>query len=165
MKKILIPTDFSLNSYQTIDYVTELFKNENCEFYFLNTYTHGVAGLSAIELLQADDDFFDIPKEESLKQLGKLVQRYTLNSNSQQHTFYAISESVGLIDGLKSNIEKIGIDLVILTGNAEKPVGKNTQTILEKIRSCPILIVPPHASMTKGIHLTIASRFQRKNQP
>ena len=155
-------SDFSLNSYQTIDYVIRLFINEHCEFYFLNTYTYGVAGLNAIELLQADDEWFDKPKEESLKQLGKLVERYTFNSNNPKHTFNAISECKNLIDGIKENIEKIGIDLVIVTGNAEKTVGKTTKNILEKIRSCPILIVPPHASISKEIYLTIASDFKQK---
>ena len=85
MKTILIPTDFSATSYQTIDYVIELFENDHCEFYFLNVYTFDVAGLNAIEMLQADDDWFDEPKQESINKLGKLVERHTLKSNNLKH--------------------------------------------------------------------------------
>ena len=39
MKKILLPTDFSENSLNAIRYAVQLFKNEKCVFYILNTYT------------------------------------------------------------------------------------------------------------------------------
>ncbi len=162
MKKILIPTDFSLNSYLTIDYVTGLLKNEPCEYYFLNSYTYGVTGLNAIELLQVDDAFFDEPKEESLKQLGALVEHCTLDSDNDKHSFYAITENTDLIESIKTNVEKIGIDLVIVSGNSNKTVGKNTELILEKVRTCPVLIVPPNASISKGLCFTMASDFKQR---
>ncbi|MDG5491191.1 universal stress protein [Psychroserpens sp. SPM9] len=162
MKKILIPTDFSLNSYQTIDYIIQLFANECCEFYFLNSYNYTVSGLNAIEMLHADDDWFDKPKNESIEQLGKLIERYTLKSKNSKHEFNAISEQHNLVDSIKKTIKSIPIDLMVLTGKTEKTVGKHTESILKKIRCCPILIVPPHASASKGIYLTIASDFKRK---
>ncbi|MDD7886773.1 universal stress protein [Flavivirga sp. 57AJ16] len=162
MKKILIPTDFSLNSYQTVDYITTLFKNVNCEFYFLNTYKYETSGLNAIEMLQADDEWFEKPKKESLKKLGILVTRKTLKSDNPKHTFHAISESRSLAEGIKENVDKIGIDVVVLTSKGLTSLGATTENILEKIRSCPILIVPPHAKAYNGIHLIIASDFQEK---
>jgi len=162
MKKILIPTDFSLSSIQTINNVIQLFKNESCEFYLFNAYTCGTSGLNAIEMLQADDEWFEKPKDESLKQLGKLVELYTFKSNYPKHTFNAISECINLIEGIKNTILKIDADLVILSNTAEKTIGKITENILESIRTCPILIVPPHASNGKHIQLTIASDFKQK---
>ena len=161
MKKILIPTNFSRNSNLAIDYVTELLKEEYCEFYFLNTYSYDVSGLNAIELLQADDAFFDEPKEESLRQLGALVEHCTLDSDNDKHSFYAISENSELIAGIKKNIEKIGIDLVIVTGSVDINVSKNTRVIVEKIRSCPILIVPLNTNIGQKVSLTIASDFKQ----
>lgn len=162
MKKILIPTDFSLNSIQTINNVIQLFKNESCEFYFFNAYTCGASGLNAIEMLQADDEWFEKPKEESLKRLGELVEQYTVKSNNSNHVFNAISECINLIDGIKNNIIKIDADLVILSNTAEKTSGKIAENILESIRICPILIVPPHVSNGELIQLTIASDFKQK---
>jgi nucleotide-binding universal stress UspA family protein len=162
MKKILIPTDFSLNSYQTADYITKLFKQVNCEFYFLNTFIYESTSLDAIEMLQADDEWFDKPKEESLDKLGKLVTRYTLKSNNQKHTFHAISEGRSLVEGIKEHVDKIGIDVVVLTVKGLNSLGKRVESILEQIRSCPILIVPPHAMTYNGLTLSIASDFQKK---
>ncbi|PNQ72595.1 hypothetical protein C1T31_10600 [Hanstruepera neustonica] len=161
MKKILIPTNFSRNSTVAINYVTELLKEEYCEFYFLNTYSYDVSGLNAIELLQADDAIFDEPKEESLRQLGALVEHCTLDSDNDKHSFYAISENRELINGIKTNIEKISIDLVIITGSVDTKVSKNTRAIVKKIKSCPILIVPPNASIGQKVSLTIASDFKQ----
>lgn len=162
MKKILIPTDFSKRSYQTIDYITTLFNNEYCEFYILNTYKYETSGLNAIEMLHTDDDWFDRPKQESLKQLGKLITRYTLKTINPKHTFHAISESKSLEEGIRQNVDELGIDVVILTGNGLEALGITTKNILEKIRSCPILIVPPNATASSGITLTIASSFQEQ---
>jgi len=161
MKKILIPTDFSLNSYQTADYITNLFKKVNCEFYFLNTFRYINSGLNAFEMLQADDEWFEKPKEDSLEKLGKLVTRYTLKSN-KNHSFHAISEHRDIVDGINISVETIGIDVVVLTGNGTSTLGTTTENILEKVRSCPVLIVPPHATTCNGITLTIASDFQQK---
>ena len=39
MKHILLPTDFSDNSWNAITYAIQLFKDEACVFFILNTYT------------------------------------------------------------------------------------------------------------------------------
>jgi hypothetical protein len=37
-KKILLPTDFSKNAYNAINYAIELYKEESCEFFILHSY-------------------------------------------------------------------------------------------------------------------------------
>lgn len=39
MKRILLPTDFSENSWNAIQYAMELYKEDVCTFYLLNAYT------------------------------------------------------------------------------------------------------------------------------
>ena len=162
MKKILIPTDFTLNSFQTIDYVLQLFKHEHCDFYFLNTYSYNVNGLDAMQMLQADEDWFDKPRDYAVKQLGKLVSRYTLNRNDLNHHFFAIPECSGLLSSIQKNTKVLDIDLIILTSKNEKRLGAKTQAIVDKIRCCPVLIVPPHAATCNAINITIASDFKQQ---
>ncbi|WP_179345001.1 universal stress protein [Winogradskyella ursingii] len=162
MKKILIPTDFSLNSYRTADYITNLFKNVKCEFYFLNTYRYENSGLNAFEMLQADDEWFERPKKESLKKLGKLITHYTLKSNNDKHSFHAISEHRDIVEGVNDSVNNILIDVLVITGKGTSSLSATTESILEKVRSCPVLIVPPDATACKGLTLTIASDFQQK---
>lgn len=158
MKKILIPTDFSEKSYQTIDYIVELFKNETCAFYFLNTYTFDAYGLNAIELLQADDEWFDKPQENSLNQLGGLLKKYCGKRTNFRHQYHVISEYTTLVKGIEKHIDNLDIDLLVLKGN--RVISKNIKNIVDKIRTCPVLIVPPCALVNKTLSLTIASTFK-----
>lgn len=161
MKNILIPTDFSPSSYQTIEHIIKLFKNEICDFYFLNTYSYRTNSLNALELLQAGDEWFDEPREESQKQLGKLVATFTVNSHGLNHGFHAISECSNLVECIKEKVELLDIDLVVLSGSIKKEAVKTNESILENVRSCPVLLVPPRSSISEKIHLTIASDFRQ----
>jgi len=40
MKKIILPTDFSENAFNTVSYALNLYKEEECAFYLLNIFTH-----------------------------------------------------------------------------------------------------------------------------
>lgn len=162
MKKILIPTDFSLNSYQTIDSVLKLFKDNVCDFYFLNTYSYNISGLDALGLLHVDEDWFDKPEEESIRKLGKLIERYTFKSKNANHRFHAITEYSGLLEAVKKHQELLGIDLIILSGGTNKKSDRENESILENVRSCPILIVPSHPSIDRKISITIASDFKQR---
>ncbi len=52
MKNILLPTDFSDNSINAIQYALKIFKDINCTFYLLNIY--GVPYLTEQELTNFD---------------------------------------------------------------------------------------------------------------
>jgi len=160
MKKILIPTDFSEHSYKAIDYITELFKNEVCAFYFLNVYNYGAGGLSAIEMLQADDEWFEKPKEDSLKQLGDLLDEYTRCKTNAKHEYHVISESLSLVKALEKHLEIIKADLLVMRGQAK--TNKNIEAVVGEIRSCPVLIVPRNATFTSQLNLTLASNFNEE---
>ena len=52
MKNILLPTDFSQNSLNAINYAMELFKDTPCQFYLLNAFK--IPYLTNEELLEND---------------------------------------------------------------------------------------------------------------
>ncbi|MBR9846773.1 MAG: hypothetical protein GYB35_12030 [Algicola sp.] len=162
MKKILIPTDFSLNSYQVIDSVLKLFKNKKCDFYFLNSYAYDVNGLDALELLQADDEWFERPKEYSEENLGRLIQRYTLKYSGGEHDFHMISESSGLVNAVKKHQELLGIDLVVLSSGINESSDKENKLVLEHVRNCPVLLLPATIHVDKNLSITIASDFKQQ---
>ena len=164
MKKILIPIDFKFNNHDAIDYAIRFFKREQCEFYFLNTYTYDISGLNTIDLLQADDDWYDKPKCASEDNLGKLIQTYAFNNRDSKHHFSAISECSNLIEGMKKAMKDIKIDLVVLpgkdrTGEDSIRYSRNTKRIIEHIRECPIMIIPASSKMHKKPKFVLVSRF------
>lgn len=164
MKKILIPVDFKFNSYDAIDYAINFFKHEQCQFYFLNTYSYDISGLNTIDLLQADGDWYDKPKHDSEDNLGKTIQKYALNNRESKHHFSAISEYSNLIEGMKKAIKDINIDLVVLpgkdqTGKDSIRYSRNTKRIIEHIRECPVMIIPASAKVHKKPKFVLVSSF------
>ncbi len=165
MKKILIPLDFKYNRYAAIEYAVNFFKREECEFYFLNTYTYDVGGLNAIHLLQANEDWFEKPKNDSVDNLGDAILKFTFNHSSRKHRFHAISECSDLIDGIKKTIKDVNIDLVILAGknsitNKVDRYNKSTIRILENIRECPVMIIPQSSNLKKCKEFVLVSNFE-----
>ena len=166
MKKILIPIDTSQHSLEAIDYAIKFFKREDCEFFFLNTYSYGVNGLDALSLLQADDDWFDEPKLKSEKILGRLIKKYSSINKSKKHQFNEISECSDLIDGIKKTVKTLDIDIVLFLGkskedNSLKKYSKNTERIIESIRECPVMVIPHTANIRKNQEFILASSFEK----
>ena len=162
MKNILIPTDFSLHSYHVIDSVLNLFKNKKYDFYFLNSYTYTVNGLDALELLQEDEEWFERPKEESEKNLGRLIERYTLKHSGSDHNFHAISEGSNLVSAIKKHQELLGIDLVILSSGINKSYDKENKLVLDHVRKCPVLLLPVTTCVGDNLNITMVSDFKQK---
>ncbi|WP_405226218.1 hypothetical protein [Dokdonia sp. Asnod1-B02] len=165
MKKILIPIYLNHHNCDAIDYAVKFFKREVCEFYFLNTYNYNVQGLNAIQLLQADEDWFERPKLESQKRLGRLIKKYSYNSRNKNHSFNAISECTGLISGMRKNITELGIDIVVVSckDKLNRDVNmycKNTSLIIDEIRACPILIMPTATKQKRNPVFALVSDFK-----
>ena len=66
MKNILLPTDFSDNSWNAIKYAFNLFKNEKCKYYLLNTYTPKVYHVEYVLVAPAQFGLGDAMRETSL---------------------------------------------------------------------------------------------------
>ncbi|AVI52068.1 hypothetical protein C5O00_13250 [Pukyongia salina] len=165
MKKILIPIDLDLDSYHAIDYAVNFFRNESCEFYFLNMYNYDVDGLKAIDLLQAEDDWFEKPKIASANTLGKVIQRYAANKGNGKHIFRAISECGMLIEGMKKYIIDLKIDLLVLPGKDYNDgriqrYSRNYKGIIDNIRECPVMLIPSSVEIHENSKFLLVSKFK-----
>ncbi|RKS53397.1 hypothetical protein BC962_1647 [Gillisia mitskevichiae] len=148
MKNILIPINFNYNDYAAIDYAIKFFEKAPCHFYFFNNFDLEIHGLNAIELLQADEDWYEKPKKDSENKTRAVLQKYRYNNRAKEHFFSAVIEGTSLIKGLKKTIKEKGIDIVLLAGknNSTKNNSKyhpDTKRIIENIGECPVIILPP----------------------
>jgi nucleotide-binding universal stress UspA family protein len=146
MKKILLPTDFSKNAWNAIAYAVQFFKDEECLFYLLNTYTPvayridylvGGPAVSAIP-----DGGIDI----SLTGLEQTLAKIEKNYPNSKHHFETISEFNTLTDEVSSCCKKEGIDLIVMgtkgaSGVKEIFLGSNTIHVIRKAR-VPVLAIP-----------------------
>ena len=166
MKNILIPTDFSENSWNAIRYALELYKGEICTFHILNTYTPVIPNnrfmASSIQpgLLESGG------LENSKKGLSDTLKRIKRTHKNTLHEFKTISSFSLLVDEIKDVIEKEAIDLVItgtkgVSGVEEVFMGSNTVRIIKAIRNCPVLTIPKHFEYVQPKEIVFATDFKR----
>lgn len=145
MKKIILPTDFSENAYNAIAYALELFKNETCTFYLLNTYTP-VLYDSEYMYYTPTMSIDEVYKNNSIKGLSRLAKRISKEYNNPKHEFKKISAFNFLTDEINEQVEEKGIDMVIMgtqgaTGAKEILFGSQTIHTIKKAK-CPVLAIP-----------------------
>src|SRR5690606_31463271 len=107
MKSILLPTDFSVNSQNAIHYALQLFKEDECTFYLMNSFDVGMtsptAGVSSKSFQEAIYNSSKAQSEEDLANL--LAQIGNLYKNSK-HTFETLSLFLSFELAVKKTIEK-----------------------------------------------------------
>ena len=147
MKKILLPTDFSNNAQNAINYALNLFKNENCKFYLLNTYTPIIYSydyqMNAGGYL---GEIADVVRENSIKKLREIEKNVKDKFKNSKHHFEIVSSFNLLTDEIKDKLEQYSLDLIIMgtkgaTGAKEILFGTNTIHIIQKVK-CPVLAIP-----------------------
>lgn len=148
MKNILLPTDFSENSWNAIKYAIQLFEKDQCTFHVFNAYTPVVYDLTYMLLASpAQFGLRDPIREASREHLSELETRiseeFGVNPN---HTFETIARFETLISGIKELIEERHIDLVVMgtkgaTGAKKILFGSNTVQVFSGIKH-PIIAIP-----------------------
>lgn len=148
MKNILLPTDFSDNSWNAIRYAIRLFENDHCTFHLFNAYTPVVYDLTYVLLASpAQFGLRDPIREASREHLSELKTHILDEFGSNpKHKFETIARFDTLLSGIKDLIDERHIDLVIMgtkgaTGAKKILFGSNTVQVFREIKS-PIIAIP-----------------------
>tara|TARA_R110002096_G_scaffold365456_2_gene558844 strand:- start:764 stop:1600 length:837 start_codon:yes stop_codon:yes gene_type:complete len=155
MKNILIPTDFSNNSWSALEYATKLFKDIPCNFFIIHIGKLNQSGVQS-------NSFSLIPESQSTlvkeKLSGLSIQMKEIRTN-QKHKFTILQEYGNLIDVIRRTIDDKNVDLIVMgtkgaSGIKKVVVGSNTGDVITKI-ACNLLVIPEKAnySETKEIAL------------
>ena len=148
MKRIILPTDFSDNAYNAICYAINLFKEEECTFYLLHTYTPAIYQAEYVLHSPGQIGLGDIYQENSLTQLKELKKQLIAEFNNKKHTFMVHSAFNTLVDEIVETSENENADMVIMgtqgaTGAKEILIGTNTVHVIKKA-CCPVIAIPPN---------------------
>ncbi len=146
MKKILLPTDFSENAWNAIAYALEFFKNENCTFYILHTYT---PLFYRLDYMMGGPEFSAVPDvgvDLSLAGLEKTMTDIKKRYPNKKHRFKTVSAFNTLTDEIIDLCESHQIDLIVMgtqgaTGAKEILLGTNTVYVIRKAK-VPVLAIP-----------------------
>ncbi|WP_234859364.1 universal stress protein [Aquimarina aquimarini] len=146
MKNILLPTDFSDNSRNAIEYALLFFKNQTCTFHLLN-----VQKASSY----TTDDLMTSPSDTSIHQsvisgvkqkLNHMVEKLIKEHPNNNHTFQIITDYDIFVDAIRQTIKSKNIDIIVMgtngaTGASEVVFGSNTLNVIRKI-DCPLIAIP-----------------------
>ena len=166
MKRILIPTDFSHNAWNAIGYAMQLFRDQECYFYLLNTYTPVIPSSRFIAPMVNGVRIEDAVRSTSEKGLIKTVERIEAKFNNSKHSFKTISSFNLLVDEVKEVVDSYGIDLIVTgtkgaSGMDEVFMGSNTVRIIKSTKKCPVLAIPQHFEYQTPSEIAFATDFNR----
>jgi len=162
MKNILIPTDFSKNAWNAINYALAYFKNQKVNFILVHILQPNV-------LPQALDTLRCYITGEMLEG-NKVMVNLENNRNAIVKTglvkdlYISVDYvEVPFIEGMKKLIEKHAIDLIVMgtqgfSADKNKIIGTHAQSVITKIQ-CPVLVIPEQARFTKPINIAFPTDY------
>ncbi|MCK0126013.1 universal stress protein [Gelidibacter sp. F2691] len=147
MKNILLPTDFSENSWNAISYAMELFQDEVCTFYLLNTYTPVIYHVEYVLGYPAQFGLEDTIRNTSQQQLAGLRARiFEKFGHNPKHDIHEMARFDNLISGITEFMDTHAIHMIVMgtkgaTGAKEVLFGSNTVHVFKNVK-CPVLAIP-----------------------
>ncbi|NQV78887.1 MAG: universal stress protein [Lutibacter sp.] len=150
MKSILILTDFSNNSFNSITYTLALFKNKSCNFYLLNGVNTYENEFSNQLLLVKNKN-----EKDSVKEFTILLEKIAASPLKGNHKFIPIIAETNIIEAARIQINEKKINLVVIGTNGMLSNGKQNnispiaEDIITKLKAS-ILVVPFEARF-KGL--------------
>ncbi|MFD0797929.1 universal stress protein [Maribacter chungangensis] len=146
MKKILLPTDFSQNSENAINYAIQLFEKESCTFFLLHAYYSAPSS--------------PITKTVMQNNLDEAVSSLQKDNKNKSYDFKGILMTDSVVNAINITFINQGIDYVVMgtqgsSALREVFLGSNTLSVIKHIDRCPVLVVPTeyHYQIPKEIML------------
>lgn len=158
MKHILLPTDFSDNSWNAVKYAVQFYKDETCTFNLINTYRPLIYSPDHFLGYVSQFSFDEAIKESSREGLEEFLKKIadTFGDNPK-HTFKIHSIFDSLVLGIKGFMSKNRVDLIIMgtqgaTGAKEVLFGSNAVNVFKEIKT-PTLSIPSGFEYEKPLEI------------
>lgn len=149
MKNILIPTDFSANSWNALKYALSFFEKEHCNFYLLHVASWPTLSSPDKNILTATKTT-RIQKSKTRELLRQFLVKAKRFNTNPEHYFETILENVYFIDSIRKVVAEKEIDLIIMgtkgaSATSSVALGSHTGEVITKVK-CNTLIVPENSS-------------------
>ena len=145
MKNILLLTDFSANSINSMRYALQLFEGHTCNFTVLHVEI-STSYISDDLMLAGNQSIYDSLVKKSKHKLAKLITKLESEFKNKDFNFEIIVDHDILTDAIKQVLTSKHIDLIVMgtngvTGAKEVVFGSNTINVIRKV-DCPTLVIP-----------------------
>jgi len=146
VKSILLPTDFSNNSINAIEYAVSLFKNVPCNFYIINIQKASSFVSDDLMMMSSTATIYQTLISAAKKSIKNIIENIELEHHNELHNFHSIVDYDNFIDGINQICEIKAIDLIIMgtkgASGAEKMLfGSNTVHVMQRC-NVHVLAIP-----------------------
>lgn len=164
MKNILLPTDFSENSWNAIKYAIQFFENIKCNFYLLHVIRSNtiVTNNSPYNLDQnVLDNLYTKPTKLKLNEIYNRITE--VSPNQENHKFYMLTDYGFFIESIRKTVEEKHIDFIVMgtkgTSGLEKIIlGTNTADVITKVK-CNTLAIPENSEFVTPKEIAFPTDF------
>ncbi|WP_158849172.1 universal stress protein [Algibacter sp. L1A34] len=147
-RKILLPTDFSKNAWHAICYAIELYKRDHCDFYLLNVYSSTGNIIDSLINAEPGSELYETAKLNSENGLAKVLDMLAFKDfDNPKHHFKTISTFNNAVEAIKGLVEEKDIEMIVMgtkgkTSSRGVAYGSTAINVMEKVRNCPVIVVP-----------------------
>jgi nucleotide-binding universal stress UspA family protein len=159
MTNILIPTDFSENSWNATKYALSFFKNCKCTFYLLHVNKINGFSQNTISGIENESEL----KPDYKNKLNQLIQKIEDSNLKQNHIFFSLVTNGNIVDTIRNEVIEKHIDLIVMgtkgsSGFKKIAVGSNTTDVINKVK-CTTLVIPENAVFTELENIALPTDY------
>jgi nucleotide-binding universal stress UspA family protein len=148
MKQIILPTDFSDNSWRACTYAAQLFANEPCRFVLLHTF-HVAQNYSEVGMVVNIESM----QKEANESVLNLEKRFQELDHHEHSVIQSVAKFASLVDAIRELEDGQPRNTVIVMGTkgasglSELFLGTMTSHVMKHAHA-PLICVPENASMS-----------------
>lgn len=168
MKNILLPTDFSDNSWNAIVYALNFYKDVNCNFYLLHVSKLSTVVTNDYPYIPTQGIVEDVYIKPIKKQLRAVLKKISENfPKNKKHNFYTLTDHNFFIESLREHLEEKKVDAIVMgtkgaSGLSKLIIGSNTGDVITKVK-CTTLVVPENSTFKKIEEIAFPTDFSLSN--
>lgn len=166
MKTVLLPTDFSKNSLNAINYAMKMFKDEECTFYVLNIQK--ASSFVSDDLMTASPsvNLYQAIIDTAKKSLDNLIKTIKDKHKNANHVLKPIVDYDNFIDAINQICEVNKVDLIVMgtkgASGLEKVIfGSNTVRVMQR-GIVSVLAIPENYRFKKLNRIAFLSNYMTK---
>jgi nucleotide-binding universal stress UspA family protein len=164
MKNILLPTDFSENSWNAIKYALRFYEQYSCNFYLLHVYRLSSLVTEEAPYLSTNDTIENLYINPSKQKLRKILKRISTEQlSNKKHKIYTLTDYNFFIESIRKHVVELNIDIIVMgtkgaSGIKKHIVGSNTGDVITKVK-CATLAIPENAEFSKLNEIAFPTDF------
>lgn len=157
MKTIIVPTDFSQNAFNALEYALAIARKMPAKVLLFHSYHLPASNTTTFR------DITPILKQDAERAMANLIKQVKSNSLNDSITCESIVRKGHLLEQLSSLVTAEHAHLVVIgtkgaTGLAEVFIGTTAASVIEHL-SCPVMAVPECATFNEIHHILYATNY------